>query len=163
MACCVDLARLTHVLDGYPKYAPDNLGTFIHDSAEVAAWVAESEGRVVGHVAVHAAAGDPALPAARAVTGLTADQLLVVARLMVHPHDRRRGIGHQLLDLATSYARSRELVPVLDVAQESAPAICMYEELGWQRAGPLTLRLKEHPALHLWVYVLAPGRALRKV
>jgi GNAT superfamily N-acetyltransferase len=83
---------------------------------------------------------------------------------MVHPYDRRRGIGHQLLDLATSYARGRELVPVLDVAQESAPAICMYEELGWQRAGPLTLRLKEHPALHLWVYVLAPPAApLRRV
>jgi len=57
---CLELARLTHEVDGYPKYLSGDLDAFVNDAAEMAAWVAESAGRLVGHVAVHAATADPA-------------------------------------------------------------------------------------------------------
>jgi ribosomal protein S18 acetylase RimI-like enzyme len=79
--------------------------------------------------------------------------MLVIARLMVHPKARRKGVGRQLLDMATSYAATRQLMSVLDVLQESGAAIALYEDLGWRRAGPLLLPLYGHPALQLWVYV----------
>ena len=154
---CLELARLTHEVDGYPKYLPGDLDAFVNDAAEMAAWVAESAGRLVGHVAVHAATADPASSIASSATGLAAEQMLVIARLMVHPKARRKGVGRQLLDTATSYAAARQLMPILDVSQESDAAIALYEDLGWRRAGPLVLPLHGHPALQLWVYV-GPSR-----
>ena len=44
---CLELARLTHEVDGYPKYLPGDLDAFVNDAAEMAAWVAESAGRLV--------------------------------------------------------------------------------------------------------------------
>jgi GNAT superfamily N-acetyltransferase len=154
---CLELARLTHEVDGYPKYLPDDLDAFVNNPAEMAAWVAESACRLVGHVAVHGATGDPASPVASSETGLAAEEMLVIARLMVHPKARRKGVGRQLLDAATSYAATRQRMPVLDVLQESSAAIALYEDLGWRCAGPLVLPLHGHPALQLWVYV-GPSR-----
>ena len=154
---CLELARLTHKVDGYPKYLPDDLDAFVNNPAEMAAWVAESAGRIVGHVAVHRVTGDPASPVASSATGLAAEEMLVIARLMVHPNARRIGVGRQLLETATSYATIRQLLPILDVLQESDAAIALYEDQGWRRGGPLVLPLHGHPALQLWVYV-GPSR-----
>jgi hypothetical protein len=53
--------RLTHQIDGYPRYLPADLTSFLSDSAELAAWVAESSDNViVGHIALHAGVGDAA-------------------------------------------------------------------------------------------------------
>jgi GNAT superfamily N-acetyltransferase len=143
---CLELARLTHEVDGYPKYLPDDLDAFINNPAEIAAWVAESAGRLVGHIAVHAATTDPAFPVASSATGLTAEEMLVIARLMVHPKARRMGVGRQLLHTATSYAAIRQLMPILDVLQESDAAIALYEDRGWHRAGALVLPLQGLPS-----------------
>jgi GNAT superfamily N-acetyltransferase len=155
---CVNLMRLTHEVDGYPRYLPDDLTSFLSDSAELAAWVAESGDNVVGHVALHAGLRDPAAGVAVPASGLRPEQLAVVARLMVNPEVRRRGVAGRLLTAATDYAHRHRLRPVLDVQQVSGPALSLYESLGWTRAGPLTLPVAGHQPLELWVYVGPEGR-----
>jgi hypothetical protein len=51
------------------------------------------------------------------------------------------------------HAHSNRLTPVLDVLQESQPALSLYESLGWRRAGPLTLSVAGLNPLQLWVYL----------
>lgn len=73
--------------------------------------------------------------------------------LMVHPEVRRRGVARRLLAAATDHAHAHRLTPVLDVLKESEPALSLYEELGWKRAGALTLPITAHEPLQLWVYL----------
>ena len=153
--------RLTHHVDGYPRYLPDDLASFLIDGSELAAWVAESGDDLVGHVALHAGPGDPAAAVAGPASGLEAHQLAVVARLMVRPDARRSGVGRGLLAAATDFAHRHQLRPVLDVQQTSEPAVSLYERLGWTRAGPMTLPVSGHLPLHLWVY-LGPEGALER-
>lgn len=121
----------------------------------------EVEGALVGHVALHDALDHPTLPAAQRATGLPAGQLAVVARLMVSPAAQGRGIGRGLLATAVEGACRSGRRSVLDVVQESAAAIALYESAGWRRLEPLTLELDgttpEEPAgfppLQMWVYL----------
>lgn len=146
--------RLTHQIDGYPRYLPDDVTSFLFASAELAAWVAESrDDAVVGHMALHAGADDPAALVAGPAAGLAPHQLAVVARLMVHPDVRQRGVARRLLAAATDHAHACRLTPVLDVLQGSRSALSLYEDLGWKRAGPLTLPVAGHEPLQLWVYL----------
>ena len=155
--------RQTHERDGYPRYWPARPERFLRPEQETNAWVAESGGAVVGHVALHDARGHPTLPAAQRATGLPAAELAVVARLMVSPTAQGSGIGRELLAAAVDHARQEHRRPVLDVVQESTAAIGFYERAGWARLEPLTLELdgsnpeepEGFPPLQMWVY-LAP-------
>jgi GNAT superfamily N-acetyltransferase len=162
-AGCVALMRQTHEVDGYPRYWPTEPQQFITPEQETDAWVADSDGTVVGHVALHDARDHPTLPAAQRATGLPADRLAVVARLMVSPAAQGRGVGRELLATAVDQAQQSRRRPVLDVVQGSVAAITFYERAGWTRLEPLTLELDgSHPGepmgfppLQMWVY-LAP-------
>jgi GNAT superfamily N-acetyltransferase len=154
--------RQTHEVDGYPRYWPDQPARFLAPEQETHAWVAETDGAVVGHIALHHASHHPVLPAAQQATGLPADRLAVVARLMVAPEVQGRRVGGELLAAAVGQARRELRRPVLDVVQESAAAIAFYEKAGWTRLEPLTLELDGSspeepvgPPLQMWVY-LAP-------
>ena len=65
----VALALEVHRVDGYPRYLPDDLADFMTPGYEEAGWVADVDGRIVGHVALHRAAEDPTLPAAQRQLG----------------------------------------------------------------------------------------------
>lgn len=164
-AACVALMRQTHERDGYPRYWPSRPERFVSPRQETRAWVAEVDGAVVGHVALHEAADHPTMPAAQRATGLSADRFAVVARLMVSPTAQGRGVGRRLLAAAVDGARQQGRRLVLDVVQESAAAIAMYESAGWIRLEPLTLDLNTSASepldlapLQMWVY-LAPSAA----
>lgn len=155
--------RQTHEVDGYPRYWPHRPERFLTPEQETDAWVAQLDGTVVGHVALHDARDHPTLPAAQRATGLPADRLAVVARLMVSPAVQGRGVGRDLLAAAVDQAQRSRRRPVLDVVQESVAAIAFYEKAGWIRLEPLTLELDGslpeepmgYPPLQMWVY-LAP-------
>jgi GNAT superfamily N-acetyltransferase len=58
-----------------------------------------------------------------------------LAKMLVHPEARRRGIGAQLLHFAEAAARSaRKTLIVLDTAS-GGDAERLYERLGWIRVG----------------------------
>lgn len=145
--------RRTHELDGYPRYAQQHPARFLAPRHETAAWVAEWDGALVGHVALHDAAVDPTWPAAHRATGLPAERLAVVARLLVSPDLRRGGVGRALLGHATRAAHAAGRRPVLDVQRDSPAAIGLYERAGWQLLEPLVLPVEGREPIQLWVYL----------
>lgn len=149
---CLELLLRVHAADAYPLYLPDDIARFITPEYESAAWVAEADGVVVGHVALHQAAADPTLDTAMRATGLAAEQLSVVSRLFVEPGLRRSGAGRSLLRTATTWARSRGQRAVLDVGQSLHGPIALYESEGWTRVEALQRELGGK-VLDLWVYL----------
>jgi GNAT superfamily N-acetyltransferase len=75
--------------------------------------------------------------------GLPVESLAVIARLLVAPCVRRKGVGQALLEVAANEARSRGLWPVLDVVSSSTAAIALYEKCGWRRAGDVSVALPD--------------------
>lgn len=150
---CVNLLLQVHEADGYPMYLPEDVPAFITPEYEVAAWVAEQDGRVVGHAALHRADVDPTLAAAQRATGLPAERLAVVSRLFTSPTLRRAGVGRTLLRHATRQAESRGQRAVLDVGQTLDAPVALYEAEGWERVDSLALRVAHEAVLDLWVYV----------
>lgn len=139
LPACVRVAAAVRDLDGYPVNLPggDYLRFLASDEA-LGAWVAEEDGVLVGHVALHRRSSAPVLDLASRALGLSADRLAVVARLMVEPSRRGNGIGRALLEIATDGSWERGLWPVLDVVGDAA-AIALYERCGWTRAGEVTV------------------------
>ena len=151
------LARQVHDNDGYPIYLPSDLGAFIYSHDALAAWVAESDGEIIGHVALHRSSWDDVMQLARQSTGLADNQLAVVARLLVTATYRRQGVGAALLDHATDHARHLGLRPILDVATVYTPAVGLYERSGWSRLGTVKFPLPEDGTVDEYVF-LAPIR-----
>jgi GNAT superfamily N-acetyltransferase len=167
---CVAVMERTHAVDGYPRYWPAKPARFLRAQGETDAWVAvldrglgagvddEPDGRVVGQVALHRAEGEPVLALAQQATGLPAERLAVLARLLVHPDVRGRGVGRALVRTATARAQATGRRAVLDVLQSTTGPARLYESEGWTRLGPTTLDLSgfgygDVPPLQLWVYL----------
>lgn len=150
---CVAVMRETHELDGYPRFWRADAAAFLVADHETAAWVAEVDGTVVGHVALHDAARDPTLGAGLRRTGLAADRLTVLARLLVSSKQRRTGVGRQLVAAAIAHAHAQRQRPLLDVIREDLGPIRLYEAMGWERLEPLTLALDNGHSLEMWVYL----------
>jgi GNAT superfamily N-acetyltransferase len=139
MDACVRLAEVVHARDGYPAYLASDLRTFLSPSDALAAWVAEAEGQVIGHVALHRRTIPEAMSIAAEALTCPVDRLGVVARLLVGPEARQQGVGRALLEVATQEARMFGRWPVLDVSDQFLPAVALYEQSGWVRAGQVHL------------------------
>jgi GNAT superfamily N-acetyltransferase len=127
---------------------------FLVREGQEAAWVAEHEGRVVGHVAV----GRPR-PAEEAgfVEAAGTRDLACVAVLFVDVTRRGLGIGGRLLDTAVAWAVERDLLPALDVVPSHGPAVAFYRARGWRQVGTLHPDWLPDPREPLLVMTL-PGR-----
>ena len=150
---CVRLARTVHARDRYPMFLPADLRRFIAARDAFAAWVAEEEGEIIGHVALRAGISEAVVAMARAALHLPADRLGVVARLLVSPRHRRRGIGRSLLEVASQDAHGRGLWPILDVVTYQTKAISLYDKCGWTCAGQVTSRYGDEVVLEEFVYL----------
>ncbi|MEL5953282.1 GNAT family N-acetyltransferase [Streptomyces sp. CLV115] len=129
---CVELLADVHERDGYPGNWPEHPGDWLAPPALFAAWVAEVDGQIVGHVGLaEGGAGDraPALWARRA--GVPVEKAAVVSRLFVSPAARGHGVGALLMERATGEARRRGRHPVLDVVTSDTSAVALYGRLGW--------------------------------
>jgi len=167
---CLELARLVKELDGYPPRGPVDLERFMAPPQELAAWVAETDSGLVGHVALHRTGAGVTMAMAAAHAGRASDELAVVARLFVGPAARRGGAARALLHKAVADAHGRGLRPVLDVATHFGAAVDLYESCGWRRAGVVTIEFDgaefDHaPSLDCYVYVgpAPPGQAAADV
>ena len=132
LSACVAVLRRVHQISGYPSRWPEDPGGWITPRGLVAAWVAEHDGEIAGHVAL---VRGMRLECLLRATGLTPGELGGIVRLYVDPAVRRRGLARALLDAATATAVARGLQPVLDVVADSRPAIALYEQAGWRLAG----------------------------
>ncbi|MFC8797627.1 GNAT family N-acetyltransferase [Promicromonospora sp. NPDC057138] len=129
----VGALRQVHEKSGYPMVWPDDPTAWLTPAGTLDAWVALSDGEVVGHVML--VEGDKVEYAAELVeaTGVPVTGLAGVSRLFVTPAARRRGVAAALLERLedTSTRRGRRLV--LDVVDDGGPAVRLYERLGWTR------------------------------
>jgi len=140
LSSCVRIAEEVHRLDGYPVYLPTDLRQFLASPDALSAWVAEEHGDILGHVALHQRSSDSVLALASEALHHPADQFGVIARLLVAPEARRKGIGRLLLDTAAVDSLRRGLWPILDVVTQHRGAIMLYEQAGWVRAGQVTTK-----------------------
>ncbi len=138
---CARVLAAVHEQDGYPVNWPERPKLWLTPAPLVAAWVAELDDRVVGHIGLsHPDDTDaaPGLWAARAAVG--AETTAVVNRLFVSPAARGHGIGALLVARATAEARGRALHPVLDVVESDVAAATLYERLGWHHLATVEQR-----------------------
>lgn len=147
----------THRADGYPKYLPEDLLSFIVDPEALGAWVAVDGEALLGHVALHRRSVPQVMEVAASATGLGEDRLAVVARLLVDPGGRRRGVGRVLLERATDEAVRLGRRAVLDVVDEHRAAVALYEAAGWVRVGQVDWSLPGAGPLREFVYVSPPA------
>ena len=153
----MEFARIVHHLDGYPPRGPVDVHRFLAPAQQLAAWVAEIGPTVAGHVALHATSADVTMALAARETGLPVAGLAVVARLLVDPTARRRGVGRALLESAAGGAWDRGRRPILDVATHLSDAIALYESCRWERVGDVTMSFPGEASVRCHVYV-GPGR-----
>jgi GNAT superfamily N-acetyltransferase len=150
---CVTLLQIVREQDGYPVHLPPDVTSFVASSDADAAWVAEHEGRVVGHVALHRRSSAAVIALASATLDLPADRIRVVARLFVAPGSRRMGLGRALLARAAGAALDAGCTPVLDVVVTHLAAIDLYDASGWRRLGAVTAAFRDGTELGEIVFV----------
>lgn len=124
--------RRTHEQQGYPVREAAVSAWWLASGDELGSWVAEHDGRVVGHVALHPADDVVALPGWRRATGCEPQGLAVVSRLFTD--GSVRGAGSALLQHAQQEAAARGRAPVLQVDPDAA-ARAFYLRHGWQEVG----------------------------
>jgi hypothetical protein len=68
------------------------------------------------------------------LTGVSTNRLASVSRLFVSPAARGRGLGlgTSLLAAVSSWTSAHDLRLMLDVVDDEAPAIKLYERIGWR-------------------------------
>lgn len=111
-----------HERDAYPIMRVHANAAWLYDGLDVA-WVAELDGRVLGHVAV-APGDEPSGP-------------WHLTRFFVAVDARGTGAGTALLDEVDRWADDRGLDLVLDVVEVNADARALYERRGWEATGEL--------------------------
>ncbi|WP_314219465.1 GNAT family N-acetyltransferase [Streptomyces zaehneri] len=152
---CVAVLALVHTHSGYPVDLPERPATWLTPATLLAAWVAELDGRIVGHVGLCGAGKQDV--AASLWDGREAPA--VISRLYVSPEVRGHGVGAALLARAVGSARGRELHPVLDVVAAD-PAVSFYERLGWRLLGTADQRWGPTRTVSVRCYA-APDTAAR--
>ncbi|MDX3097772.1 GNAT family N-acetyltransferase [Streptomyces sp. ME01-24h] len=154
---CVRVLAAVHERDGYPVDWPAEPAAWLSGAESLGAWVAASDGAVVGHVGLGPGTpGDAAPGLWSAREGVAPARVAVVGRLFVAPTSRGRGVGALLMAAAVAEARLRGLHPVLDVVASDTAAAALYERLGWtllatveQRWGPdRTVAVRAYAAPH---------------
>jgi len=127
------------------------------DPHQLAAWVAEIDGRTVGHVAL----SDPQ-PADAAADmwnrhpDSRGEPPAVLGRLFVLSSARGHALGERLARTATEYAHRHGRRAVLDVMAKDGAAVRLYERLGWRRIGTTQHDDGHGNAIDAYCYV-SPG------
>ncbi|WP_406341428.1 GNAT family N-acetyltransferase [Streptomyces sp. NBC_00648] len=124
-----------HSSDGYPVEGVVDPHGWLDSPDVIRAWVAEVDGRVVGHVSINRPNGEEAVALWANQDGVSATQIAVLARLFVLPEARGNDAGGRLMAAATESAQADGQRLVLDVMAKDAAAIRLYERLGWSRIG----------------------------
>ena len=133
------ILQRAHSTHRYPVRAAAVRADWLAAPNELAAWVAEHDDAVVGHVALHPTASpeqdagaDDASAQWQRATGVGADRLAVVSRLVTD--GCVPGSGTTLLAHAVNAARDAGRIPVL-LVDPSSTALGFYDRRGWHRIG----------------------------
>ena len=111
---------------------PISVEDFLVRPGEERAWVAEVDGRVVGHVAVYAPAGEMR---EHYVACVGTEDLAELAVLFVGSDVIGTGVGGRLHDTAVDWIVASGRQPVLDVIPVHDRAVEVYRHRGWTVIG----------------------------
>lgn len=126
-----------HAADHYPLTWPADPAGWLNPTNLLAAWVADDEERLLGHVALCVPEAGGVADLWLATAGTPLEGLAEVAKLFVAPRGRGLGLGAALLARATEEAHARGLRPVLEVLDHDHAARALYERIGWCHVGTL--------------------------
>ncbi|WP_197287576.1 GNAT family N-acetyltransferase [Streptomyces apocyni] len=158
---CVRALAEVHRRDGYPVNWPAEPAAWLSPPSLLAAWVAELDGRVVGHIGLCGSGPGDAAPALwGSRQGGEGGATAVVSRLFVAPVARGQGIGALLVRGAVQDARGRALQPVLDVVASDAAALALYERLGWEALGTVEQRWGPGQTVAVRCFAAPPSASL---
>ncbi|QIK67857.1 GNAT family N-acetyltransferase [Nocardioides sp. HDW12B] len=109
---------------------------FVVRRGELASWVAELDGAVVGHVSVLDVTDHDIGPEWSAGTGRPVEELAAVSVLVVDHEYTGLGIGGRLMDVCEAHVRDLGRHPVLEVVGGAhARAVSLYLSRGWRILG----------------------------
>lgn len=149
----VAIAEEVQALDGYPSFLGDStLRQFVDPPDAIGAWVAELDGAVVGNVLLRERSAPTSAQLAAEALGVEASRLAFVARLLVAPAARRRGVASALLEATRRRARELGRALVLDVVEHDGGGVALYDATGWRRLGRHTLTTRSGLELPVAVY-----------
>jgi GNAT superfamily N-acetyltransferase len=150
---CVRVLADVHRRDGYPVNWPERPDAWLSRGPLLGSWVAELDGRLVGHVSLsRAGEGDLAPMVWSERIGATRGATAVVSRLFVAPRARGHRIGALLIGRAVEVARRRGLHPVLDVVASDTAAAALYERLGWELMATVEQQWSPHQTVAIRCY-----------
>jgi GNAT superfamily N-acetyltransferase len=115
-------------------------------------WVAEVDDQVIGHVSLDRSDEHAGAAFWTAATGLEAEGLGVVSRLMAHPDHRRLHVASRLIDCVLRRCDELSLWPALEVATADFKAIGFYDALGWRLVGTQPADERNQIAVHAYVW-----------
>ncbi len=121
---------------GYPVVTREDPAAFVVRANQFAAWVAEIDGELAGHVAL--ASIPPTATFAATWTshyGQPVETLCGIAALFVGPGRQGLGLGGLLFDHAVAEAGRRGRQVVLDTVDCHGPALDLYHRRGWRVVG----------------------------
>jgi len=131
VGACARLLRRAYFEGRFPEHGADGPRSWLEADEVMSAWVAETEGEIVAHVAISTVEPSAAFRW-REVTGRPATDLVAVSRLFVRPRSRGEGIGTKLLAVGASAVRAKGRVPVIEVVTSSSVAPELYRDHGWR-------------------------------
>jgi GNAT superfamily N-acetyltransferase len=153
---CAALLRRVHEVDRYPVVWPADPVDWLARRDPLAAWVAEEDDQLIGHLSLHAVDDSRARPQWREALGAGVEALAIVSRFFVSPEVRGQGVGSALISRAEQRAALERLQLALDVAEHNREAIGFYERRGWRRVGNAELELSAEPwRLDVVLFVLS--------
>jgi ribosomal protein S18 acetylase RimI-like enzyme len=133
-----ELIMLQQPVTRYPfrNPLPFPVQEFVVRRGELAAWVAETDGRVVGHVSVLDVTDHPVGAEWSAAAGRPVEELAAVSVLVVDLHLGRRGVGSALMDACEAHLAEIGRTPVLEVVADThSRALGLYLKRGWRVVG----------------------------
>ncbi|MBV2152675.1 GNAT family N-acetyltransferase [Kitasatospora sp. SUK 42] len=160
LADCVRVLADVHAADGYPADWPERPAAWLTPEGLLAAWVAEADGRLTGHVGLSRSGPGGVAPGLWSLrTGGRPELTAVIERLYVDPGARGRNTGARLLERAVAHARALGLHPVLDVLATDTAALALYRRLGWTPLGRGEQRWPSGRTVLLHCFAAPRGRA----
>lgn len=128
---CFEMMTIVYAQDGYPVEGISGGKAFLGSGP---AWVAEREGRVIGHIGIKEASTDD-VSVALWWKLHPDDRIAVLGRLMVHPDGRGGGTASKLIEAGTQWAKENQRRLVLFGLPHNTGALKLYEKLGWLHYG----------------------------